>query len=142
MTHEISAADLTFLRQFESGAVAPAQFHHREHIRLAYIYLVLGGPDEAYARLRASLHAFIHRNGVDPAKYHDTLTRAWILAVHHFMHRPGDTAARCADDFLATHERLLNKDLLQHHYSPDVLGSPEARAHFVEPDLQPIPRHA
>jgi hypothetical protein len=142
MTHEISAADLTFLRQFESGAVAPAHFHHREHIRLAYIYLVLAGPDEAYARLRASLHAFIERNGVDPAKYHDTLTRAWILAVHHFMNRPGDAAAGSSDDFLATHDRLLNKDLLHHHYSSGVLGSEEARAHFVEPDLQPIPRHA
>lgn len=28
------------------------------------------------------------------------------------------------------------------HYSADVLFSPEARAGFVEPDVQAIPRHA
>ena len=37
-----------------------------------------------------TLHAFLACHGITPAKYHETITRAWILAVRHFM----DTGTR------------------------------------------------
>lgn len=139
MTHQLSADDRDFLHRFETGELPAGTFHHREHVRLAYIYLVLAGPDEGLARFRAALHAFIRRHGVDPAKYHETITRAWVLAVRHFM-----AASPGAPDFAGFVELnpvLLNKDLMLRHYSPDVLGSDAARKAFVEPDLAPIPHH-
>jgi len=132
----VSAADRAFVEAFEACAIAPPAFHHREHVRLAYIYLCLadGGVGEAHARLRASLRAFIRHNGVDPAKYHETLTQAWMLAVDHFMTRSAPAAS--SDDFIDANPRLLDTGIMLTHYSKDTLFSDEARHKFVEPDLQ------
>jgi hypothetical protein len=79
------------------------------------------------------------RNGIDPGKYHETLTRSWILAVRHFMDRA--PAAASADAFIAANPMLLDSKIMLTHYSASVLFSPDARARFVEPDLEAIPRH-
>jgi hypothetical protein len=36
---------------------------------------------------------------------------------------------------------VLDTKIMLTHYSAEVLFSPEARALFVEPDLDPIPRY-
>ena len=39
MKHELSKSDREFRAAFEAGAFAPADFSHRAHVRLAYVYL-------------------------------------------------------------------------------------------------------
>jgi hypothetical protein len=56
------------------------------------------------------------------------------------MHRT--TSAFSADDFIARTPILLDSRIMLTHYSAQRLFSPAARAAFVEPDLDPIPRHA
>lgn len=139
MTHTASDDDRAFRRDFEEGRVTPAQFDHRAHVRLAYVYLTEGGVDTAADAIRNALLAFLSRHGIDAAKYHETLTRSWILAVRHFMERtPG---APSADAFIAANPVLMDSKIMLTHYSASVLFSPEARNQFVEPDLQAIPRH-
>lgn len=139
MSHALSAADRAFREDFETGAVAPADFDHRAHVRLAYAYLVENDDEAAAGLMRDALHAFLRRHGIDPTKYHETMTRAWILAVRHFMARsPG---AASADAFIDANPRLLDAKIMLTHYSAELLFSPEARARFVEPDLDAIPRH-
>lgn len=140
MNHEVSKSDLEFLAAFEAGAIAPADFDHRAHVRLAYIYLATNDVERATARMRAALHNFLRHHGITPTKYHETLTQAWILAVFHFMHRT--TSASSADDFIARTPILLDSRIMMTHYSVERLFSPHARQRFVEPDLDPIPRHA
>src|SRR5688572_24141263 len=139
MPHTLSILDRTFRSDFEEGRVTPAQFDHRAHVRLAYVYLTEGGVDAAADAMRNALLGFLERHGVDAAKYHETLTRSWILAVRHFMERT--PAAASADAFIAANPELLDSKIMLTHYSASVLFSPEARAQFVEPDLQSIPRH-
>ena len=67
------------------------------------------------------------------------MTRAWILAVRHFMESSRDSAS--ADAFIESNPRLLDAKIMMTHYSAGLLFSPEARSQFVEPDLGPIPRH-
>lgn len=83
--YKVSPEDVAFRRAFESGLVAPAHFDHRAHVRLAYVYLAELDADAASASMRAALQAFLRHHGVAPTKYHETLTRAWTLAVRHFM---------------------------------------------------------
>jgi hypothetical protein len=45
------------------------------------VYLTEHGDETAYARMRDGLGRFLEQHGIDAAKYHETLTRAWILAV-------------------------------------------------------------
>ena len=137
--YRLSVDDRSFREEFEAGRVPPEAFDHRAHVRLAYIYLAEHTVDTALPLMRNALRAFIAFNGIPASKYHETLTRAWILAVHHFMSAAAGAAS--ADAFIETHPRLLNPEIMLSHYSGESLFSPEARAHFVEPNLDPIPRH-
>ena len=139
MNHGLSEDDLRFRADFESGRIAPAQFDHRGHVRLAYGYLVEDDDEVALERMRAALLAFLARHGIEASKYHETITRAWILAVRHFMAR--SPAMDSADAFIARNPILLDSKIMLTHYSAELLFSPEARARFVDPDLDPIPRH-
>ncbi|HLW77643.1 MAG TPA: hypothetical protein VKS01_11675 [Bryobacteraceae bacterium] len=111
--------DNEFVRAFESCELPPEAFHHRDHIRMARIYLDRYGLDEATARFVESIRRYaVHLGKAD--KYHETITVAWmrILATE------GDSP------------KLLDKDYLKHFYSPALLESAEARLRFVEPDLR------
>ncbi len=87
--------------------------------------------------MRESLVAFLGHHGIDAAKYHETITRAWILAVRHFMDRTPHSDS--ADAFIDANPVLLDSKIMLTHYSAEVLFSAEARARFIEPDLQQIP---
>ena len=139
MSQTLSDSDRTFRDDFEAGRVTPDQFDHRAHVRLAYVYLTEGGVETAAEAMRNALLAFLERHAIDPAKYHETLTRSWILAVRHFMER--SPAAPSADGFIAANPALLDTKIMLTHYSASLLFSSEARAQFVEPDLEAIPRH-
>ncbi len=138
MRHGVSTADQAFRTSVESGELPPGQFDHRAHLRLAYVYLAENDPDRACERMRDTLHGFLARHGVDPGKYHETLTRAWILAVSHYMSNTAESS--CADAFIDTNPDLLDTRIMLTHYSTEQLFSDAARERFIEPDLQPIPR--
>ena len=140
MKHEISKSDREFQAAFEAGAFAPADFNHRAHVRLAYVYLATNDVERATTLMRHAIVNFLRHHGIAPTKYHETLTQAWILAVFHFMHRTKE--ADSADDFIARTPLLLDSRIMMTHYSADRLFSQHARAAYVEPDLNPIPRHA
>ncbi len=108
-------------------------------MRLAYVYLADSDVNLALERMRAALVMFLSRNNIPASKYHETLTRAWVLAVDHFMHRT--PASPCADDFIDSNPVLLDSRIMLTHYSAGLLFSDAARGEFVEPDLDPIPRH-
>ena len=132
-----SQDDLDFRDAFEAGRVAPANFDHRAHLRLAYVYLCEGPVDAAMPHMRSALQRFLLRNGVPAAKYHETLTRSWLMAVAYFMDKA--TGAASFDSFLAQDDRLLDTHIMLTHYRKKTLFSDAARAAFVAPDLQSIP---
>ena len=137
--HRLSDDDRAFRAAFEEGAIAAAAFDHRAHVRLAYVYLAEGDAERAAERMREGLLRFLRHHGIAPSKYHETMTRAWTLAVAHFMAlSPG---AASADAFIDANPRLLDSRIMLTHYSAELLFSEEARARFVEPDAEPIPRH-
>ncbi|WP_223274916.1 hypothetical protein [Tateyamaria sp. syn59] len=137
MTMMPSPDDLTFRNRFEAGQVTPDDFNHRAHLRLAYVYLCEGAVDTAVPRMRTALRSFLKRNNVPADKYHETLTRSWLLAVRYFMNKAA--AARSFNSFIAQDDRLLDTGIMLSHYRKDTLFSDAARAGFVAPDLQPIP---
>jgi hypothetical protein len=139
LKHDLSKSDREFRAAFEAGAYAPADFSHRAHVRLAYVYLADCDVDLALERMRAALLMFLSHHNIPASKYHETLTRSWLLAVNHFMHRTPETSS--ADDFIGRNAILLDARIMLTHYSAGRLFSDEARVDFVEPDLDPIPRH-
>lgn len=134
--HDIDAADRAFLLAFEQGEVAPAAFSHEAHVRLAYVLLAGAGTEAAAAHMRDLIAGFLAHHGLPAEKFHETLTRAWILAVRHFMDR---APAVSAGDFIAQHPELLDSRIMLTHYRAETLFSADARSRFIEPDLQAIP---
>ncbi len=135
----LSTKDQKFLALFESCKIPPAEFNHRAHLRLAYIYLTEYDIETAYHKMSEAIQSFLEYNGVDLSKYHVTMTRTWILAVRYFME--ATSSAGSADSFIEQNPKMLDSKIMMTHYSAEVLFSDEARTRFVEPDLDPIPRH-
>ncbi|MBN9683464.1 MULTISPECIES: hypothetical protein [unclassified Corallococcus] len=125
--------DGVFLERFSRGELSG--FAHLDHVRVVYLYTLRAGRDAAVELTRAGLRALTGRLGV-PEKYHETMTVAWVRLVS------ARAAASPGHDFTAfihDNPRFLRKDLLVDHYSREVLFGAEARARFVEPDVQPLP---
>jgi hypothetical protein len=137
MIHRASPDDLEFRRAFEACEIAPEAFGHAAHVRLAYIYLCERPVEDAAQRMKESLLAFLAHLGVDAGKYHETITRAWIMAVRYFMTKSPPCAS--AEAFVEANPMLLDSRIMLTHYSAEVLFSPAARQTFVRPDLQTIP---
>ena len=141
MMKSITDEDQLFKEQVESCEYSVSHFDHRAHLRLAYIYLLQSNNTaESVELMRAALTGLLRHVGIEPAtKYHETLTEAWVLAVQYFLDKT--QCSTSADDFIEQHPEILNSKIMLTHYSAEVLFSEEARQSFVEPNLQPIPRH-
>lgn len=135
-THKLSEADQAFRAAFETCAISPDGFNHEAHLRLAYVYLVEYGSDGAHQRMREALLAFLAHYRIPATKFHETLTRAWVLAVSHFMSK---SASASFSEFGAQSQPLFDSKAMLTHYSAETLFSPEARVSYVEPDLEAIP---
>lgn len=90
--HQTSQEDRDFRSAFEACAIPPSDFTHKAHVRLAYVYLVESGVELAVQRMRDGLLRFIEHHDIPPDKFHETMTRAWVLAVRHFMSRSSSTS--------------------------------------------------
>jgi hypothetical protein len=139
MKHLLSVEDQNFRKEFEACKFPPSEFNHCAHIRLAYVYLSEHDVNTAHQLMRSALLSFLEYHGVDVSKYHETITLAWIMAVRHFMENTSDSES--FDIFIGKNPRMLDSKIMMTHYSADVLFSDEARAKFVEPNLDPIPTY-
>jgi hypothetical protein len=128
--------DLEFARKFEACELPNDSFHHRDHIRLAWIYVQRYGELDARERIAGAIRKFAAQHGHNE-KYHETITVAWLRLVASGMTKvPPD--ATFVDLTIAVPE-LLDKRTIEKFYSTAVLTSEEARKFWVEPDLQPLP---
>lgn len=123
--------DEQFAHAFENCEISNADFHHRDHVRLAWFYLRRYGPEEADGRIAAAIRNFAGRHGkLD--KYHETMTIAWMRLV-----APA-AALASFDDVTTAHPRLFDKNLIREFYSDALLSGDAAKKTFVEPDKQPF----
>src|SRR5436305_2102248 len=134
-------SDAQFLAEYEALTWPEAEWHHREHVRLAYLYLRQLPFDAAMQKVRASLQAYNAKHNVPETLergYHETLTFGWMKLVECALleYGPSETA----DAFLDKHTQLLSRRALLLFYSRDRLMSWDAKRVFVEPDLAPLPR--
>jgi hypothetical protein len=128
-------SDDAFLQAFEASQLDPGKFHHADHLRLAWLYIQRHGARQAETRLLEGIRTFAQRAGA-LQKFHHTTTIAWARLV----------AAACCEStsgdsfyvWIKSHPELLNKHLLDEHYSAGRLESSEARRGWLDPDLKPL----
>ena len=76
----VTAADEQFLAAFEAGKIANRDFHHRDHLRLAWIQIRRLGVDRAAQAVAGAIRQFASGHG-HADRYHETLTRFWVRVV-------------------------------------------------------------
>jgi hypothetical protein len=127
----------TLLDRFERLEIPPATFSHARHVEVAFDYLNQFPFDEACQRFSGALQAFAAHAGA-VQKYHHTITIAWLRLVA--AARQATPGVSSFEEFAQLHPWLFTQGLVQRFFSPELLASADAKAHFVEPDLAPLPR--
>lgn len=128
--------DAEFARAFLNGALPAEQFHHRDHLRLAWFLVRERGVEEAALIIAAGIRRFAAQHG-HAEKYHETMTQFWVRVTgHHVKVRPDISEF---DAFLATFPPLLDMGLPYRHWRRETMASEAARAQWVEPDLFALP---
>jgi hypothetical protein len=123
--------DDELIERFEQATLD--EFHHADHVRVAFAYLLRNPPLQALERFSEGLTKFSAARGKDRL-YHETITWAYVLLIHERMARAG--VAQMWEEFAQENPDLLKwKDgLLQRYYTDGCLSSEIARASFVMPD--------
>ncbi|HSJ74686.1 MAG TPA: hypothetical protein VK899_00595, partial [Gemmatimonadales bacterium] len=116
------------------GTLPPSAFHHREHVRVAWLYLKTEPPLTALARFASGLQRFAAAR-CQAGLYHETITWAYLLLIRERMEREGNGAGTWKE-FAESNPDLLSwkPSILDHYYRPETLGSELARRVFVLPD--------
>lgn len=121
---------------FENGTISESEWRHAEHLIVALYYLKYYDLETSTAKMRDGIFNLLKSFGVDLTKmmpYHETLTIFWMQTVNNFKSsKNGYSVVEIGNELI----EKFDKDFPFKFYSRELLFSDEARAKFVEPDLQ------
>jgi hypothetical protein len=128
--------DDEFLHAFFSLRLPNSGFHHRDHLRLAWLAVKRHGASAARDLVGGGIRRFAEAHGHGD-RFHETLTGFWVSIVAHAI----DDAPEIEDfdTFLRAYPLLLNAQLPLRHWRRDTLFGATARGAWREPDLAPLP---
>ena len=125
-------SDDELLERFVDTSLPAEAFSHREHVRVAWLFVRRHGMPQALTTFPAALHAFATAKGAHRL-FHATITWAYLLLINERQARCG---ARDWPAFAEANPDLLRwkPSVLDSYYSADLLWSEFARQTFVMPD--------
>jgi hypothetical protein len=133
------------VRGFETCSTSKEDFGHASHLTVALWYLNHNTFEQAADMMRTGLFRFIKHHDIPREKYNETITWFWLKMVSAFLvaqtsicdsdrtDRP--LAVDLTNKLLLTYQ---NSNLAFDYYSRERISSPEAKAGWLEPDLQPF----
>lgn len=124
--------DFELVALFESGKTPGGDFHHPDHLRLAYAYLCEYPVLVALGKFSEALRRYAAARGKTQL-YNETITCAYFFLIRERMARSEDQGW---EDFVRRNpDLLLWKDgILSRHYREATLKSELARRVFILPD--------
>jgi len=127
-----SRANRRLISEFEQGRV-PGNFHHADHMRVAFAYVSEFPMLDVLAKFPAALKRFAISKG-KPNLYHETITWTYLFLIGERLARAGTTQSW--EEFAERNQDLLvwKSRILERYYSKARLESDLARKRFVLPD--------
>jgi hypothetical protein len=121
------------LEQFVDTTLPADQFHHEQHVQVAWLFVRRHGMPAALAEFSAAIKRFADAKGAT-GLYHETITWAFLLLI---AERQARTSADTWDGFAAANADLLTwkPSILTRYYTKELLASDLARRTFLMPDL-------
>jgi hypothetical protein len=126
--------DQDFLTHFESCTLPKELFNHYGHLRAAWLYLSWHSEREAAHLIKTGIKRYATSLGAAHI-FHETITLAFIQLVHLSMKQ---NPSATFEEFVKKSPELFDIKILETHYSPSVLKSPEAKARWIEPDRKTL----
>jgi len=125
--------DEEFIQKFEACTLPTDCFHHRDHVKMAWLYLQRYSVLDALIKFSEGLKRFASAHGKTNL-YHETITWAYIFLIHERMKRVGERQSW--EEFVAANPDLLDwqNNILKTYYHGETLRSELARRIFVLPD--------
>lgn len=126
-------SDDELLNGFLSTELPVDQFHHEQHVRVAWMFVRTHGMPAALGEFAGAIKRFAQAKNAH-GLYHETITWAFLLIIaERAARKPADTW----DAFAADNTDLLSwkPSVLERYYSKELLTSALARKTFVMPDL-------
>lgn len=124
---------LTLVNRLERCLLGKEEFHHRDHLTVAVVYLYASDLETAMDHMHNSLKRFAAHHGVT-GLYHETLTRFWLQQVERRLDR-----SQCLEQSVKNiREQLNDKNLAFEYYSRERIESKEARETWLEPDIKEL----
>jgi len=114
--------DEEFLKAFEDCTLT--EFHHSDHIRMAWLYLRMYGFEEGTAHVVEGIRHFAASHQQHQL-YHETITLFWIRVVEHVIVANPHTENFAA--FFDSFPPLRDSKSIFRHYTKDLLMSEAAR---------------
>jgi CDP-diacylglycerol--glycerol-3-phosphate 3-phosphatidyltransferase len=128
--------DDEFLQAFMDRTLSGTQFHHRDHLRLAWLLITRFDREAASVAIADGIRSFAIHHG-HSQKYHETMTQFWVRIVAHAMMAHPEIES--FERFLEAFPLLLDGKLPFRHWSHETMMTLAARSYWVEPDLQALP---
>jgi hypothetical protein len=120
---------LTLVDRLERCLLAKEEFHHRDHLAVASMYLYSSDFESALDRMRTTLKRFAGHHHVS-GLYHETLTRFWLQQVEAKL----DRRLCLAESVRKIQEQLGDKNLAFEYYSRELINSQEAKQKWLPQD--------
>ena len=119
--------------RFVDTTLPSDQFHHRQHVQVAWMFIQKYGMPQALAEFSTAIKRFADAKGAT-GLYHETITWAFLLLI---AERQAKCGAETWEAFAAANADLLvwKPSILERYYSSEVLKSDLARRVFLFPDL-------
>lgn len=126
------SSDAWLLAAFEDTSLPADQFHHAQHVHVAWMFVQRHGMPDALDKFSTALKRFAIAKRV-PNLYHATITWAYLLLIAERMAR---VPARTWDEFRTQNADLLTwkPSVLDRYYTAETLWSDFAKHTFVMPD--------
>ena len=120
------------LQAFLDTTLPADQFHHEQHVQVAWLFVRNHGMPAALGEFTAAIKRFADAKGAT-GLYHETITWAFLLLI-------AERQAKCRachwEDFAAANGDLLvwKPSILERYYTSETLKSDLARRVFLLPD--------
>ena len=118
------------LDRFESLEIPPEEFHHNDHVYVAFAMLNKYDFVSACTNYAQTIRSMAEGVGV-PEKFNATITFAFMSVI---AERKARSPTADLDAFLGDNVDLLSAGVLSEWYSKDRLTSEVARSQFLLPD--------
>lgn len=121
------------LDRFVDTTLPAAEFHHQQHVQVAWLFVRKHGMPAALSEFTAAIKRFADAKGAT-GLYHQTITWAFLLLI---ADRQARNPVESWDEFACANADLLTwkPSILNRYYSNELLASDLAKRTFLMPDL-------